>query len=266
MQKLKENPATSFSRSIRDYKDVLTNLTLRDFKLRYRNSVLGFFWSLLNPLFMTLIFSIIFSFLFSSGVTDYPVFVLPSILLWRFFSVSNMYSLDTISGNYQLITKIYFPRWLLIASNALANLIGSTLEFVACFPILMAFGMRLNFSLILIPLIVIEVFVLNLGLGLGLSALNLLYRDIRQIWEILVQAGFYFSPVFYSISIIPAKFRAEYMLNPMTAAIQSIRDVTYYGMFPSASEFGILLAAGLVIVLVGGLIFNSIEGRFGDVV
>src|SRR5271166_4319283 len=100
MTESQEKPRLKLLRSFEEYKDVLLNLTVRDFKLRYRNSVLGFFWSLLNPLFMMVIFSVVFSFIFRAGVADYPVFVLPAILLWRFFSVSTTYSLDTITGNY----------------------------------------------------------------------------------------------------------------------------------------------------------------------
>ncbi len=249
-----------------EYKDVLWNLTTRDFKLRYRNSVLGFFWSLLNPLFMMVIFSIVFSFLFRSDITDYPVFVLPAILLWRFFSVSTMYSLDSLLGNYQLVTKIYFPRWLLVLATGLANLLGSSLEFIACFPILLIFGMRLNYSLFLIPVVLISVFILIMGTSLALSCLNLFYRDFRQIWEILLQAGFYLTPVFYSASIIPAKYNFEYSLNPMTQAIDAIRAATYYGILPSAFNIAFIFVSGVAIFFVGLLLFSKLEPRFGDVV
>jgi len=242
------------------------NLTLRDFKLRYRNSVLGFFWSLLNPLLMMVIFSIVFSFLFREGVSDYPVFVLPPILLWRFFSVSTMYSLDTITGNYQLVTKIYFPRWLLVLSSGLANLLGSSLEFVACFPLLIIFGMKLSYSLLSIPLIIIEMFILILGLSLALSSLNLFYRDFRQIWEIALQAGFYFSPIFYSPSIIPSNISFEYSLNPLTQVVESIRDAMYYGIFPSIENFAFVLLAGGVAFMVGVFFFRRAERKFGDAV
>jgi len=251
---------------LREYRDVLLNLTLRDFKLRYRSSVLGFFWSLLNPLMMMVIFSIVFSFLFKSSITDYPVFVLPAILIWRFFSVSTMYSLDTITGNYQLVTKIYFPRWLLVLSSGLANLLGSSLEFIACFPILLVAGMRLDVSLVFVPLVIGVVFVLNLGLSLALASLNLFYRDFKQIWEIALQAGFYLSPVFYSQSIIPASISFEYSLNPMARAIESLRDAMYYGVFPSATDLLFVLLAGAVTLFIGFLFFGRVEKHFGDVI
>lgn len=251
---------------LRKYRELLLNLTLRDFKLRYRNSVLGFFWSLLNPLFMMIIFTLVFSYLFKDDISDYPVFVLPALLLWRLFSVGTMTSLDAIAANYQLITKIYFPRWLLVLSNGLANLLGSTLEFVACLPVLLVLGMKLSLLLLLIPFILVMVFILVVGVSFALSSLNLRHRDFAQIWEILLQAGFYLTPIFYSESIIPPRLDLFYSLNPMVRAVDSLRDVTYNGTLPTPGDAGVILGAGIVVMAIGLALFRRVEDKFGEMV
>jgi lipopolysaccharide transport system permease protein len=251
---------------LRKHRDLLLNLTIRDFKLRYRGSALGFFWSLLNPLFMTIIFSLVFSYLFKSDITDYPVFILPALLLWRFFSIGTMTSLDAIASNYQLVTKIYFPRWLLVLSGSLANLIGSSLEFVACFPILVVLGMKLRLLLLLIPIVLGMVFLLVIGVAFALSALNLFYRDFSQIWEILLQAGFYLTPIFYAESIIPPRLDLLYSLNPMVRAVDTLRDATYSGTIPTPADIGIVVGAGVIVIAIGLTLFGRIERKFGEMV
>ena len=144
------------------YGELLRNLTVKEFKLRYRNSVLGFFWSLLNPLAMMTILTIVFSTLLKFGIEDYPIFLLPVLLAWRFFSISTSMSLWSIIGNSPLVTKVYFPRWLLVLSSNLANLIGSSLEFAATFPILLLLGMKITFLTILLPALLVIEFILLL--------------------------------------------------------------------------------------------------------
>jgi len=115
------------------YSELVRNLTVKEFKLRYRNSVLGFFWSLLNPVAMMIILTLVFSALLKSQIWNFPVFVLTALLAWRFFSIGTSMSLWSIIGNSPLVTKVYFPRWLLVLSSNLANLLGSVLEFAALF-------------------------------------------------------------------------------------------------------------------------------------
>jgi len=247
-----------------EYAELVRNLTIKEFKLRYRNSILGFFWSLLNPLAMMIILTLVFSALLRSGIEKFPVFLLTAFLGWRFFSIGTSMSLSSIIGNYPLVTKIYFPRWLLVISSNLANLIGSSLEFAALFPLLIFLGMKITYLVVLLPVILILEFVLIIGVSLILAPLNVYYRDVNEIWGIVLQAGFFLCPIIYSINVIPERYLSAYSLNPMTRIIEAIRKILYYNTLPTIADFAITLASGLLLLLIGYLIFRKLEPRFAE--
>jgi len=246
------------------YGELVRNLTVKEFKLRYRNSVLGFFWSLLNPLAMMVILTLVFSTLLRAGIENFPVFVLTALLPWRFFSISTSMSLSSIIGNQPLVTKIYFPRWLLVLSSNLANLIGSSLEFAALLPLLIFLGMKITYLALLLPLILVLEFILIIGVSLILAPLNVYYRDVNEIWGITLQAGFFLCPIIYSISLIPERYTLAYSLNPMTRIIEAIRKILYYNTLPALDDVIIALASGLLLLLIGYLVFRRLEPRFAE--
>jgi len=246
------------------YNELVKNLTIKEFKLRYRNSVLGFIWSLLNPLAMMIILTLVFSTLLRAGIENFPVFLLPALLAWRFFSVSTSMSLYSIIGNSPLVTKIYFPRWLLVLSSNLANLIGSSLEFAVLFPLLIFLGMKITYLVLLLPVTLVLEFILIIGVSFILAPLNVYYRDFNEIWNITLQIGFFLCPIIYSISLIPERYISAYSLNPMTRVIESIRKALYYSTLPTLADFTIILVSGLILLLVGYLVFRKLEPRFAE--
>ena len=247
-----------------DYSELVKNLTLKEFKLRYRNSFLGFLWSLLNPLCMLIILSLVFSTLLRSGVSNFPVFLLPALLCWRFFSISTSMSLSSVIGNAPLVTKVYFPRWLLILSSNIANLIGSSLEFAALFPLLVILGMRITFLILLLPVILAFEFLLIVGVSLILASLNVYYRDFNQIWDITLQIGFFLCPIIYSMNLIPERYLLAYSLNPMTQIIESVRKILYYNTLPILTDLVIVLASGVLLLFIGYLIYRRLEPGFAE--
>ena len=249
-----------------EYTELIKNLAVKEFKLRYRNSVLGFFWSLLNPLAMMVILSLVFSVLVKSGIDNFPVFLLPALLVWRFFSIGTSMSLGSILGNVPLVTKVYFPRYLLVLSSNLANLIGSTLEFAVLLPLLFFLGMNLSYLIFIAPVILILEFILIMGVSFLLASLNVYYRDINQIWDIILQAGFFLTPIIYSETLIPTKYLSYYMLNPVSRIIVAIRKILYYNTMPSFDDFLIPILGGLFLCLVGYQVFRRLEPRFAEVI
>jgi len=247
-----------------EYGELVRNLTIKEFKLRYRNSVLGFIWSLLNPLAMMIILTLVFSTLLRAGIENFPVFLLPALLAWRFFSVSTSMSLSSIIGNSPLVTKIYFPRWLLVLSSNLANLIGSSLEFAVLFPLLIFLGMKITYLVLLLPVALVLEFILIIGVSFILAPLNVYYRDFNEIWNITLQIGFFLCPIIYSIDLIPERYISAYSLNPMTRIIEAIRKILYYNALPTAADFLIILASGLLLLLIGYIIFRRLEPRFAE--
>ena len=246
------------------YYELVKNLTIKEFKLRYRNSVLGFLWSLLNPLAMMFILTVVFSTLLKFGTENFPIFLLPALLTWRFFSISTSMSLTSIIGNSPLVTKVYFPRWLLILSSNLANLIGSSLEFVVLLPLLILFGMKITFLILLLPIFLAIEFILIFAISLPLAALNVYYRDIHQVWDITLQAGFFLTPIIYSIDLIPDRFVVYYSLNPITRIIGSIRKLIYYNIMPTLFDFVVPIIGAFLLLTVGYYIFRRLEPRFAE--
>lgn len=249
-----------------EYAELIKNLAVKEFKLRYRNSVLGFFWSLLNPLAMMVILSLVFSVLVKSGIENFPVFLLPALLVWRFFSIGTTMSLGFILGNVPLVTKVYFPRWLLVLSSNLANAIGSTLEFVVLLPLLILLGMNLTYLVFLLPIILTFEFILIMGVSFLLASLNVYYRDINQIWDIILQAGFFLTPIIYSATLIPPRYSFYYLLNPVSRIMEAIRKILYYNTMPTHEDFLIPLLGGLLLCLIGFQIFRRLEPRFAEVI
>jgi lipopolysaccharide transport system permease protein len=246
------------------YLDMVVILAQRDFKIRYRNSVLGFLWSLLNPLGYMLVLTLVFSVLLRVNVPNYPAFFLVGLLVWRFFSIGTSQSLFSIIGNPSLVTKLYLPRYIIVLSNNLANLLGSAIEFVALTPLLVALGVKLSVYVLLLPFILGLELLLVFGLSLALSALNLKYRDFYQLWDIALQLGFFLSPLVYAPGIVPARFQFAYSLNPVTRLVESMREIFLSQQLPSVSDITVITANVAIFLLLGFLIFRHFERRFAE--
>lgn len=249
---------------IRRYLDIVTVLAQKDFKIRYRNSVLGFLWSLLNPLAYMLILTLVFSLLLRVSIPHFAAWVLIGILAWRFFSVGTSQGLMAIIGNPSLVTKIYLPRYLIVLSNNVANFIGATLEFVALLPLLVLLGAKFTFDAMLLPLFLVLEFCLVFALSLSLAPLNLKYRDFYQLWDIALQLGFWLSPIVYDISSVPARYQSLYSLNPVTRLIGTMRAVLLFNQLPSLSDYVVILSSIMILTTIGFIIFRSLEPRFAE--
>ena len=249
---------------LQHYYDIVVTLSKKDFKLRYRNSVLGFVWSLLNPLAYMVILTAVFSYLLRSNIPNFPSWELLALLVWRFFQVGTSSSLSAIVGNPSFVTKVRLPRFLIVLSANMASLYGAVLEWVALSPVLIVLGIRITFLALLLPVILVMEFVLIFGVSLGLAALNTRYRDFGQLWDIALQLGFFLSPIVYDPSLIPAGYSFVYFLNPMTRLIDAARDIFLFGYPPFPTDYAVVAVACGVLLLVGGGIFRSFERRFAE--
>ena len=246
--------------------ELLVNLAVRDFKLRYKQSILGFAWAILNPLGMMVVLTIVFSVLFKSPIENFPVFLLAGLLPWRFFQVGTSMALWSVAANTSLVSKVFVPRWILVFSSNLANLIGFTFEFLAFLPLMVALGMSLSWiGLMVIPILGLEFFII-FGMSLVLSSVNVYFRDMSQFWEVALQAGFFLCPIFYDKSLVPAVAVGFYSLNPLVTIIESIRQVLYFNMTPTLDPLLNLLMSATLLVTVGYLVFSRLEPRFAEVV
>jgi len=249
---------------LQHYYDIVITLAKKDFKLRYRNSVLGFLWSLLNPLAYMVILTAVFGYLLHSSIPNFASWILLSLLVWRFFSVGTSLSLDAIVGNPSFITKVRLPRFLIVLSANVASLLGAALEFVALFPVLIILGIKVTILAVLLPVLIVMEFGLVFGVSLGLAALNTRYRDFNQIWDIALQLGFFLSPIVYDATLIPVRYRFLYFLNPMTRLIDAVRDIFLFGIPPVPTDYAVTIGACGVLLLVGGGIFHLFERDFAE--
>lgn len=253
---------------------LLSELVRTDFKLRYQGSVLGYIWSLLRPLLIFLILYIVFvKFLkLGTGVPHYPVYLLLGIVIWNFFFEMTMLSVASIVGRGDLIRKIRIPRWIIPVSTSLSALINFVLNLivVAAFIFFSHVGL-LNTEILLIP-IVIEVYLLALGLSFFLSALFVRFRDASYIWEVILQGGFYLTPVLYPLSRLHnILFQKLLLLNPLGQAIQDARyavithsSTTIYELFKGSLYEYIPFVVILMVLFIGVSYFKKESKSFAE--
>ncbi len=243
---------------------LLRELVATDFKLRYQGSVLGYAWSLLRPLLLFIILYVVFVKVLKSGggIPHFPVYLLLGIVIWNFFLEMTTQSLGSIVGRGDLIRKIRIPRWIIVFSSSISALINLGLNLIVVVIFMALNHVDLLQTALLLPLILLEVYVFALGISLFLSAAFVKFRDISYIWEVVLQAGFYLTPILYSLSIIHnITFQKLLLLNPIAQAIQDARyaaithdklvittsrvfDGGWYMLIPFAIV-GLVLAGGL---------------------
>jgi len=247
-----------------EYRELIKILTISDLKVKYQSSVLGFAWSMLNPLLLMLVLYFVFSNVFKMTQDHFALYLLIGVISWRFFAAGTTSAMSAIVSNPSLVTKIFIPREVLVLSTILSALISSLLEFLVLVPFLIVLGAGLSTYILFFPIIHIIYFLIVYGISLILAALYVYYRDLTQIWNVLIQIGFFLSPIVYPLSTVPAKYMDYYMLNPMTGVIQMYRDVLLYHQLPQAEDIAFTFAAGLAITIIGSDIFHRLERRFAE--
>ncbi|MDI6896848.1 ABC transporter permease [Methanocella conradii] len=247
-----------------EYRELIINLVISDLKIKYSNSILGFAWSLINPLLMMAILYLVFNNVFKSGQNNFIIFLLIGILSWRFFSLVTASSLQSIVSNPSLIKKIYIPREALTISKVISGLISSVLEFAVLLPLLVALSVGIRPTILLFPAIQFIYFLLICGISLILASVYVYVRDLNQIWEVMLQLGFFASPIVYSPTLVPADYRFLYMLNPIARLISMYRDVFLYGVVPALSDFLITLTFSAALLMAGAAIFKRLSRRFAE--
>lgn len=257
------------------YRELLYNLTLRDLKVRYKNSVLGVAWSLLNPILMMLVFTLVYTVMLGqSDRRDYAAFILCGLLPWNFFSSSIMGGVGSVVNNSYLIKKVYFPRAVLPVSIMMSNLVNFVIALPVYFVLAWLLGVRYTPYVLWLPVVMLAEMAFILGVSLLLSAVNVFYRDVQQIMEVLILAWFFLTPVIWDVSLLPASRvvlgvdvpvqRLTYILNPMASIIATYRDILYYGR-PIGLDFFLRTAITVVVALAFGFfVFNRLKSRFAE--
>jgi len=204
---------------------ILREMISTDFKVRYQGSALGYFWSLLKPLFLFAILYVVFTYIIplGRGVEHFPVYLLLGIVIWNFFTEATTIGASSVVARGDLIRKISIPRYLVVISSSMSALINLLLSLVVVFVFALFNGITPSVEWLLIIPLILELFIFALGISFFLSAAFVKFRDITYIWEIVLQAGFYASAIIYPLTLVPAEFQKWFFLNPIVQITQDAR-------------------------------------------
>ena len=253
---------------ILQYRELIKHLTARDIKARYKQSFLSFFWIILNPFFQMLILSFVFSNIMrvqNLGVA-YPVYLYAGLLPWMFFSNSLGTAMGVLIANSSLIKKIYFPREILVLSTLFAK--AFDFFFASLIFIILMIWFQVPFTpymLLFFPILAVQ-FLFTYSISHFLSAVNLLYRDVQYLFELVLTLWFYLTPVVYAIEFFPEQYRWIFKINPMAVFINAYRQVLLGGGWPNWSSLAVGVGLSLVLYVVSIHIFKKMEGTFADAV
>ncbi len=250
------------------YRELLYFLVWRDVKVRYKQTILGAAWAIIQPFFTMVVFSLFFGKLAkmpSDGI-PYPVFAYAALVPWTFFSSALTQSSNSLVGSANLITKVYFPRLVIPISSALSPLPDFAIAFVVLLGMMVYFGTYPTAAVIFLPLLILLALVTALGAGLWLSALNVKFRDVRYTVPFITQFWMFATPVAYPSSLLPSRWQVLYALNPMVGVVEGFR----WALLGAATAPGpMILASALAAVLLlvsGAFYFRRMEKTFADVV
>ena len=262
-------------------RELMANLTLRELRAKYKRSLLGWAWSLLNPLATMLIYTLVFGYILkvqpprgeSSGIKIFALFLLCGLLPWNYLTAGVGGAIGNLLANANLVKKTYFPRDLLVASLVASCLVSFLIEMGLLIVAFLLFG---NMVLAFLPVTMLLIVVLTLfvtGMGLAFAVLNVYFRDVQHLVNILFQVWFYLNPIVYPITLVPERTkmfgvvvpaRSLYELNPMVGFVEAFRDVLYHLQMPTTGEITYLIGVSVAVFVGGWWLFNKLEGRLAE--
>jgi lipopolysaccharide transport system permease protein len=248
------------------YRELMFFLIWRDVKVRYKQTLLGVAWAVLQPFLTMVVFSVFFGALagLSSEGLPYPLFIFAGLLPWQLFAFALTESSNSLVSNQRLVAKIYFPRLVVPLSAALSGLVDFAISFLVFLGMMLFYGTPLTLRVLVLPFLVLLTLGASLSLGLWLAALNVKYRDVRYVIPFIVQLGFFLTPIAYSSSLVPVALQPLYALNPMVGVVTGFR----WALLGSEAPAGPLILVSTlttVALLAGGLLyFRRMEDTFAD--
>ena len=253
------------------YSFLMSQLISRDFKVKYKRSVLGVLWSILQPILMMTVMAIVFSQMFKFKVEgiNYLVYLMTGIIMFNYFSDATNNAMTSVVFNFGLINKVYIPKYIFPIAKCLFSGINFVLTLIPWFAIILLsyvglgeYTCHLNIWYILIPYIFICLFLFSLGIGMILSCVSVFLRDMFYIYSIILTIWNYLTPVFYSIEILPTKLQTIFKLNPLYLYITGVRSIVLTGQRPSLIQLGSMALVSVVTLLIGLVVFRKKQDKF----
>lgn len=244
------------------YKDLLLELIMKDIKLKYKNSILGVLWSMLDPLLTMIILTIVFGSIFKRDIPNFPVYVLIGRLVYSFFSESTNASMNAILANRQLIKKIYVPKYFFPLSKVCSTFITFLISFIPLILVMMITGMKFSSINLLIVFPLVYLLGISLGIGMVLCTIGVFFGDIKHIYSALLLILMYMTPIFYPADIIPRQFAGIIILNPLFTILNMFRDVLMYNTVPAFSSHILSMGYMVICLGIGFISFYKAQDKF----
>ena len=244
-------------KSIFSYSDMIGSLVRRDLRGKYKGSVLGFLWTFINPLCQMLVYTIVFSVIVRNDLDKFYVYMIVGMIPWLFFDMSLRQGAGCIRYQGDMIKKIYFPREVLPIACVTSNFVNMLFCFIIVFAVLFISG-------VFLPLIMGLEYLLSLGFTLIVSAGTVYFKDLEHIVTVLLMAWIYGTPIMYSMSIIPENIKWIFKANPMTSIIEAFHNILYWKVLPEVHDIVYALVFGIILVIVGELIFAKLDDNFAE--
>lgn len=249
-------------REIKKNHELILSLALKDLRIRYKNSALGFLWALLHPMLMMVVYIIVFSAILGRSMENYAVFLITGIFPWSFFAQSTNYCVSTIVENSSLLKKVYVDKSVFPVSAVLSNLINFGLSLIALVVVLIAMQFPLYRTWIFFPIPLIILCIFALGFGFICSAANVFFRDVSHIIQIVMSAWFYMSGIIFPLDVIAPKYQIILKLNPMFYIIDLFHQAVYYGSPLNQGYVVLSFVCSLAVLILGYMIFRRLQDMF----
>lgn len=242
--------------------NLVNELIKRDLKKKYRGSILGVLWTVLNPLLMMVVLTIVFSNIFRFDIVNFPLYLITGQVIFTFFSEATNMAMISIIGNASLIKKIYIRKSLFPLSSVTFSLVNSLFSIIAILLIVLVTKSKISFSFFLIPVILGYVYIFAYGIGLILATLVVYFRDIIHLYGVFLMITMYLTPIFYPENIIPDQYKMLVLINPMIYFVRYFRKIIYDGTFPDMNLNLICLSISIGTVIIGNFVFKKFENIF----
>ena len=255
---------TEKMKEIWDYRDMVYSLVKRELRGRYQKSVLGMLWTFLNPFFQIVIYTFVFTIIFPSSIENYYIYLMTGIIPWNFFTEALGQGAGSVVCNADMTKKIYFPREILTIASVTAKFVNMLLAFIPIFLFIIFSPVGLSWHVLLLPLVWLTEYIIALGFTLFFASVTVYLRDMEYIVGVLLMAWIWATPIMYALDYLPPIVGKLLLLNPMTLVISSYHNLLYYHQMPTMlTLFGSLLE-GIVLLIIGEIIFARLEGNFAE--
>lgn len=248
-------------RAVYQYRELVMTLVVRDLRVRYRRSILGFFWTMLQPLMTLAVLTVVFSQLFRFDIKNYPVYAVAGIMFWNFFSQSIIASMNSLKSSAPLLQKLPLPMEVFPLATVISGVVNFIFAWIPMLAIMVATGHPIKPTLLFVPVAALIAAIFTYGIGLILSPLAVFFSDVVELVGVILTMMMYMTPIFYPLKIVPERFLWIVRYNPVRSILEVFRDPIYLGKLPPMTHLGLALAISALALLVGILVFRKTSSQ-----